>query len=63
MPCWQAYLLIRAAQEREEARRFVAAEAAKLRAAEAAVAGLQAELDRLGAANGGLAASMRCESA
>ena len=56
----QAYLLIRAAQEREEARRCVAAEAGNLRAAEAAVAGLQAELDRLAAANGGLAASLRC---
>jgi hypothetical protein len=55
----QAYLLIRAAQEREEARRAVAAEAARLRGAEAAVAGLAAELERLAAANGGLAASLR----
>ena len=56
----QAYLLIRAAQEREEARRACEAEAARMRAAEAAAAGLQAELDRLAAANGGLAASLRC---
>jgi hypothetical protein len=55
----QAYLLVRAAQEREEARRAVAAEAARLRGAEAAVVGLAAELERLAAANGGLAASLR----